>query len=100
MAEEAARVYAGALFDVAKEKGKLDAIRDEIGQFADALDRDRDLQVFFFSPYLSSTEKNEGVARAIVGADPEFVNFLALLIEKGRMTEVFRIRRNFDSLWK
>ena len=98
--EEAARVYAEALFDVAKEKGKLDAIRDELAQFADALDRDRELQVFFFSPYFSSAEKIDGLSRAIAGADTEFVNFLELLVEKGRMPAVFKIRRHFDQLWK
>jgi F-type H+-transporting ATPase subunit delta len=100
MPEEAARVYAEALFDVAKAKGKLDAIRDELGQFADALDRERELQVFFFSPYFSSAEKIEGARRAIRDADPEFVNFLELLIEKGRMPEIFQVRRHFDELWK
>jgi ATP synthase F1 delta subunit len=97
---EVARVYAEALFDVAKEKGKLDAVRDELVQFADTLDRDRDLQVFFFSPYFSSAEKAAGLKRAVSGADPELLNFLELLIEKGRMPEVFRIRREFDGLWK
>jgi ATP synthase F1 delta subunit len=97
---EVDRVYAEALFDVAKGKGKLDAVRDELAQFADTLDRDRDLQVFFFSPYFSSAEKAEGLKRAVSGADPELLNFLELLIEKGRMPEVFRIRRQFDELWK
>lgn len=98
--QDAARVYAEALFDVARERGKLDAIRDELGQFVDALDRNRELQVFFFSPYFSSAEKEEGLKRAVSGADSELVNFLELLIEKGRMTEVFRIRRQFEELWK
>jgi ATP synthase F1 delta subunit len=97
---DAARVYAEALFDVAKGKGRLDAIRDELAQFADALDGDRELQVFFFSPYFSSAEKVAGLKRAISGADPELLNFLELLIEKGRMPEVFRIRRRLDELWK
>jgi len=35
--EEIARVYAEALFDVAKEKDKLDQIHDELNQFAEAL---------------------------------------------------------------
>jgi F-type H+-transporting ATPase subunit delta len=100
MAEEAARVYAEALFDVAKAEGKLDAIRGELAQFADALDHDRDLQVFFFSPYFSSAEKIEGMRRAVRDADPEFVNFLELLIEKGRMPEIFRVCRHFEQLWK
>jgi F-type H+-transporting ATPase subunit delta len=97
---EAARVYAEALFDVAKEKGELDAIRDELGQFADAVAGDRDLQVFFFSPYFSSAEKAAGLKRAVSGARPELLNFLELLIEKQRMPEVFRIRRQLDELWK
>jgi len=97
---EAARVYAEALFDVAKEKGKLDTIGADLGQFADALEGNRELQVFLFSPHFSSAEKIEGLRRAIDGAEPELVNFLELLIEKGRMTEAFRIRREFEQMWK
>ena len=98
--QEAARVYAEALFDVAKEKGRLDAIRDELGQFADSLDSNRDLQAFFFSPYFSTAEKSDGLKRAVSGADAELLNFLELLIEKQRMPEIFRIRRRLDELWK
>jgi F-type H+-transporting ATPase subunit delta len=98
--QDVAHAYASALFDVAKEKGKLDAVREQLGQFADAVDADRDLQVFFFSPYFSSAEKSDGARRALVGADPEFVNFLDLVIEKQRMPEIFRIRRQFEELWK
>jgi F-type H+-transporting ATPase subunit delta len=98
--QEPARVYAEALFDVAKEKGKLDAVRDELVQFVDALEGNRELQVFFFSPYFSSAEKVEGLKRAVSGADAELLNFLELLIEKQRMPEVFRIRRHLDELWK
>ncbi len=98
--QEAARVYAEALFDVAKEKGKLDAIRDELGQFVDAVDGNRELQVFFFSPYFSSAEKVAGLKRAVSDADAELLNFLELLIEKQRMPEIFRIRRQLDELWK
>jgi ATP synthase F1 delta subunit len=98
--QEAARVYAEALFEVAKEKGKLDPIRDELGQFADALDANRELRTFFFSPYFSSVEKADGLKGAIAGADPELVNFLELLIEKHRTAEVFRVRRHFEDLWK
>jgi ATP synthase F1 delta subunit len=97
---EAARVYADALFDVARDKGKLDAIGAQLGEVADAVDSSRELQVFFFSPYFSSAEKVEGLSKAVSGAEPELVNFLELLIEKGRTTELFRIRREFEALWK
>src|SRR3954468_24159016 len=97
---DAARVYAEALFEVGRDKGKLDVLQQQLGQFADAVDRDRDLQVFLFSPYLSSAEKKEGIGRAITGAEPELINFLELLVDKHRMTGVFRIRRELDQLWK
>jgi F-type H+-transporting ATPase subunit delta len=98
--QEAARVYAEALFDVAKDKGKLDAVRDELAQFVDAVDGNRELQVFFFSPYFSSAEKVAGLKRAVSSVDAELLNFLELLIEKQRMPEIFRIRRQLDELWK
>ena len=97
--EEIARVYADALFGVAKEHGKLDVVREQLGRFADAVSENRDLQVFFFSPYFSSAEKRDGISRAVSGAEPEIVNFLELLAEKHRMPVIFRIRDRFDELW-
>lgn len=97
--EEIARVYAEALFEVAKEKRKLDVIRDQLAQVAEALDADRELAVFFFSPYFSSAEKRDGIARAVSGAEPELTNFLELLVEKHRMPVIFRVRRLFDEMW-
>jgi ATP synthase F1 delta subunit len=97
---EAAHVYAEALFEAGKDKGKLDQLHEQLAQFSDAVDRSRELQVFLFSPYLSSADKKEGLRRAISGAEPELINFLDLLVEKHRMPEVFRIRRELDELWK
>ncbi len=97
--EEIARVYGDALFEVAKEAGKLDEVRDELGQFADALDSDRELQIFFFSPYFSSQEKREGIAKTVSGGTEELVNFLELLAEKHRMPAISHIRRRFDERW-
>jgi F-type H+-transporting ATPase subunit delta len=98
--EEIASVYARSLFEVAKEQDKLDKIHDELGEFADALNESRELQVFLFSPYFSTKEKSEGLDKAISGADETFVNFLKLLIEKHRMPVVFRVRAEFDKLWE
>lgn len=97
---EAAHVYAEALFEAGKDKGRLDRLHEQLAQFADAVDRNRELQVFLFSPYLSSADKKEGLRRAISGAEPELINFLDLLVEKHRMPEIFRIRRELDELWK
>ena len=98
--EEIAEVYARSLFEVAKEHDVLDRVHDELGQFAEALSDDRNLQVFLFSPYFSTKEKSEGLAKAISGADETVVNFLELLIEKHRTPAIFRIRDAYDELWE
>src|SRR5437762_2100929 len=78
---------------------KRDELREQLGQFADALSENRELQLFFFSPYFSSGEKKEGLERAISGAEPELVNFIELLLEKHRAPVLFRIRKQYDALW-
>ena len=98
--EEIAAVYARSLFEVAKEQGKLDSVREQLGEFADALEETRELQVFFFSPYFSTTEKEDGLDRAVSGADAVIINFLKLLIENHRMPVIFRVRRGYDELWE
>src|SRR5215217_1504432 len=97
--EEIAEVYARSLFEVAKEHGALDRVHDELGEFAAALDEDRTLQVFLFSPYFSSDEKRDGVSTIVSDADERVVNFLELLAERHRMPALFRIKSEFDSLW-
>ncbi len=98
--EEIASVYARSLFEVASERDALDDVREQVGQYADALQESHDLQVFFFSPYFSTEEKKEQLGNLLDGADPAVTNFLELLVEKHRMPAIFRIRRELDSLWE
>jgi F-type H+-transporting ATPase subunit delta len=97
--EEIAQVYARALFEVATEHDSLDEIRDQLGEFADAMRDNRQFAVFFFSPYFSVPEKKDGLRRSVKDPNPEFENFLEALIERHRMPAIFRIRTEFNSLW-
>ena len=97
--EEIANVYARSLFEVAQEHDTLDTIKEELDQFADEMDSNRELQVFFFSPYFSSAEKKDGVQKVIENGDEYLVRFLELLAERHRMPALFRIRKEFDRLW-
>jgi F-type H+-transporting ATPase subunit delta len=98
--EEIARVYARSLFEVATERDKIDVVHEELGQFADALHESRELQTFLFSPYFSTEEKKEGLAKAVTDADEAVANFLALLLENHRMPVIFRVRSEYDRLWE
>ena len=98
--EEIAQVWARALFEVAKEHDLLDGVREQLGAFAAALEENRDLMVFFFSPYFSTQEKKDGLKRAVTDAEPVLMNFLEGLIERHRMPAIFRIRARYEVLWE
>ena len=97
--EEIAQVYARALFEVADEHDLLDEVHDQLTQFADAVSDNRELAVFFFSPYFSTEEKKDGLARAVTGAEPVLMNFLEALLERHRMPVVFRTRARYQEMW-
>jgi F-type H+-transporting ATPase subunit delta len=97
--EEIAQVYARSLFEVAKEHSLLDTVREQLGQFADALHDNRQVAIFLFSPYFSTAEKKAGLERAITGAEPIFTNFLDALLERHRMPAIYRIRAAYQKLW-
>jgi ATP synthase F1 delta subunit len=97
--EEIARIYAQSLFQAAEGRGKVDAIKEQLDQFVDALDTNKELRLFLYSPYFSAEEKVSGLDRVITGAEPEFINFLKLLAEKHRLPAIQRIRTTYEGLW-
>jgi F-type H+-transporting ATPase subunit delta len=101
--EEIAQVYARSLFQVAKESGPptlLETIHEQLNAFTDALEQNRQVAIFFFSPYFSTQEKKAGLERMVTGADPFFMNFLEALLERHRMPALFRIRAAFEQMWE
>ena len=97
--EEIGKIYARSLFEVAEEADKLDVVREQLGEFADAVAESHDLSVFLFSPYFSTEEKKEGLHKVMDDVDETFENFLELLLEQHRMPAIHRIRREYEMLW-
>lgn len=96
--EEIGKIYARSLFEVAEEADKLDVVREQLGEFADAVAESHDLSVFLFSPYFSTEEKKEGLRKVMDDVDETFENFLELLLEQHRMPAIHRIRREYETL--
>ena len=68
--EELAQVYARSLFEVALEQGKLDELREQLAQFADALDRQpRARGVLLLALLLDHREAGGARAALLDGAD-------------------------------
>lgn len=98
--ERIAEVYARALLQAAQGRGVLDAVRDQLAAFVDALQANRNLMIFFFSPYFSAQEKKEGLRRAVSDADETFMQFLEVLLDSHRMPAIFAIKDRYERLWR
>jgi F-type H+-transporting ATPase subunit delta len=93
-----ARTYARALFDTAKEHGKLDEIREELDSFVATIREVPELQALIRNPELDPRAKAEALAAVLQGADEILRNFARLVAEKGRAPMLEEIAREYDAL--
>jgi F-type H+-transporting ATPase subunit delta len=82
------RVYAEALFEAAKEKKRLDRVRQELDELATALEDSDELRRFLANPQIEPTTKRAVLEELLAGADELVVNFVRLLAEKDRIGEL------------
>jgi F-type H+-transporting ATPase subunit delta len=94
----AQRTYANALFEAAKEKGRLEIARDELREFVDAANQVPELRELLLNPQLDSADKVDALSAILAGADGLVRNFLLLVAEKGRAAELDEIAREFEAL--
>ena len=92
------RIYARALFGAAKEKGRLREVREELGEFVEAVIQVAELRALLENPEIDQRAKQAVVGELLTGADELVRNFLLLAIEKGRGTEVAHIFQEFERL--
>jgi F-type H+-transporting ATPase subunit delta len=93
-----ARTYARALFDTAKEHGKLDEIREELDSFVATIREVPELQALIRNPELDPRAKAEALAAVLQGADEILRNFARLVAEKGRAPLLEEIAREYGAL--
>jgi ATP synthase F1 delta subunit len=92
------RIYARALFDAAKESGRLQAVRQEFGEFGEAVEASPELRNLLRNPQIDARAKRAGLDAVFADADPVFLNFLRLASDKGRLGEADEIQREFERL--
>lgn len=93
-----ARTYARALFEAAKEQGKLDEIRDELDSFVTAIRDVPELRALIRNPELDPPAKADALEAVLKDADEVLRNFARLVAEKGRAPMLEEIAREYDAL--
>jgi len=92
------RTYARALFQAAKEKGRLGEVGEELGDFAQALRDVPELRALLRNPELDPRTKTAALQDILGGAEELVRNFVLLVVEKHRGSELDEIHREFERL--
>lgn len=91
-------MYARALFEAARERGRLEQVAADLAALAGALDEVPELGRFLRSPQVDPTEKADLLGEICEGADELARNFVRLVAEKGRAGELAAIEQELESL--
>jgi F-type H+-transporting ATPase subunit delta len=92
------RTYARALYDAAREAGRLPAARQDLGDFVEAARLVPELGEILRNPQLDKRAKTAAVEAVAGDAEPFVLNFLRLLVDKGRAGDLDRIAEEFERL--
>lgn len=96
----AARRYAKALFSLASEAARAEAVRGELASFGELLEQERELNDVLARPLHPAAQRRaalDAVARRL-GASELVRHFLAFLIDQRRLVDFEAIRSAYEEL--
>jgi F-type H+-transporting ATPase subunit delta len=99
LASPVARVYAEALFGIAKDRGEVEALGAELGELAELVRKAPELQRFLATPVLEPAVKVAHLRKAMEGrASTVMTDFLSLLVAKRRAGELRWIAETYQAM--
>jgi len=92
--------YATALFNLAKDGGKLDSVGQSLARIRAALAESPELRALVSSPLVQRSDAVRAVAKVSdqLGLDPLTKNFLGVLATNGRLTALANAMAAYDQL--
>lgn len=93
-------IYGNALYQAARELGRKDDILKEAESLLDIFKNEQDLCAFFETPVVSGDEKKKVVEEIFSGRlSEEMLNFLCIMIDKGRTRHFERAVKVYRELY-
>ena len=94
----AQRMYARALFQAAREEGRLEQVAADLAELARALDEVPELRAVLRNPRIDPSEKAALLDQLTAGGDELLRNFVRLASEKGRAAELSEMSAELEAL--
>lgn len=94
-----AKRYAEALLDIALRENALESYRQQLQTLAGIFAGQEDLRIFLHNPRVHKGIKKETITEIFGNKlDQQLLNFLILLLDKGRLGNIGQISSEFDRL--
>ena len=82
-----ARVYATALYQAAKEEGRVEQVRSDLGEFVQAIDSSPELKQLLAAEEITDFKKTQVLMELTEGGDELMRNLLRVMVDKNRENE-------------
>jgi len=92
------RTYARSLYEAAREAGQVAHVRQDLGDFVEATRQVPELDDLLRNPQLDRRAKIAAVEAVAGESDALVLNFLRLLVEKGRAGDVEQVAEEFERM--
>lgn len=93
-----ARTYARALYEAAKDRDRVEPVREELSDFVQSMHDVPELRAVLRDPQLEPKAKVSVLEEILGGADELVRNFLVVLTESGRATELEEVQRELERM--
>lgn len=99
MSSAVGKRYARALFEVARERGKIDQVEADFAAIVQAVEQSEDLAKILLHPHISADAKQSLIDELFKShVEEETYNFLNVLVDNGREQQLFDIYRFYVQL--
>lgn len=96
MASGAAKRYAQAVLELARERGSFDAWQADLARLGQLMS-DSSAAYYLTSPNVGSQRKRALIDQVLAGAQPEAKNLARLLLDSGRLTDAPAIAEMYNA---
>jgi F-type H+-transporting ATPase subunit delta len=92
--------YAGALFEAARERGELEEVLSDLGEFVLALRQSEELRLFYYGGQVPERQKRRAIDGLTEGMKISTTNFLKVLVDSGREEILEEVLGRYEQLVK
>jgi F-type H+-transporting ATPase subunit delta len=97
----AARRYSRALFELAQERGELDALERDLAEIGGLLERHDAIKRIVLNSTISPSDKEASLERMLSGrVSPLALTFLKVLVKKSRFLEFTTVQEDFHKRYE